>query len=230
MNFFKKLFGTRLMSEEELAALQNKKEQKKRIAEEQKQRDLAIQEKYIGTGFGKGFSFALYKPAIQYFETYIIQPQEKVLLSVMSEYDKTKNREIKGLLIATDVRLVFVTNGIGHGQYFEEFDYKKIKGISHVPDGFGQREILIDYGRSRKAFDDIIYDDRFHKLVGVIQNMMHSSRNNSNINRTTLTKATKNTVVDRYTELEKIAELKAKGILTEEEFEAEKKKILSKEE
>ncbi|MBB5356688.1 hypothetical protein HNR43_002700 [Anoxybacillus mongoliensis] len=231
MSFFKKLLGITDMTEEEKAALQKKQQEKERkIAEkerranEKKQKELALQEKYIGTGFGKSFSFAIYKPTIQYFEDFVLRHDENVLHSIPAEYDKTKKREIKGLLIATDQRLVFVSSGVGYGQFFEEFDYKKINGIAHANDGLLEKEIYIDMGRSRKKFDDITPDERFKNFVSIVMDQIHTARNTSR----TITKKTSSThSTEKYELLEKISKLKEQGILTEEEFQREKEKILN---
>lgn len=244
MSFFKKLLGIYDKSPEELEVTRIKKEQKqiekkkleekrkiefeekRRASEAKKAMDQALQEKYIGPGLRKGFDFSIYKGTIQYFESTVLRADEIVLLSIRAEYDKTKKQEIKGLLIATDQRLVFVSSGAGFGQYFEEFDYRKMNGISHVNDGLFEKEIYIDLGRSRKKFDDIIPNERFNEFVEVVMQQINISRNIPKVTRAqnTVTKATK---VDKYESLEKIAKLKEQGILTEEEFQTEKEKILN---
>lgn len=154
MSFFKKLLGTQNKTPDELEADRIRKmekqaemkrqeeirkreyEDKKRERDAKNAQDKALQEKYIGLGFGTGFDFAMYKGTIQYFESVVLQVNEQVLHSIKAEYDKTKKREIKGLLIATNQRLVFVSSGAGYGQFFEEFDYRKMNGIAQANDGF----------------------------------------------------------------------------------------------
>ncbi|MFJ7700040.1 PH domain-containing protein [Lysinibacillus fusiformis] len=240
MSFFKKLLGTQDKTPEELEADRIKKmekqaeakrqeelrkrefEEKQRERDDKKAQEKALQEKYIGLGFGTGLDFSLLKGTIHYFESFVLQPNENVLHSIKAEYDKTKKREIKGLLIATDQRLVFVSSGAGYGQFIEEFDYRKMNGIVQANERFSEKVIYIDMGRSRKKFDDIIPNERFNQFVNVVTKQINEIRN-SPINRNPSTK-TKN--VDKYTNLEKIAKLKEQGILTEEEFLIEKEKIL----
>lgn len=233
MSFLKKLLGTHNKTPEQIEAERIKAEQKmiekqQREAERQakKAQEKALQEKYIGLGFGKGFDFSLYKGTIAYFENSILRPDEEVLHSIKAEYDKTKKREIKGLLIATNQRLVFVSSGVGYGQFFEEFDYRKMNGISHANDGLFEKEIYIDMGRSRKKFDDIIPDERFQEFLGVVMTQINSARNTPQIKTKTRTNTKDNPVIDKYAALEKIAKLKEQGVLTEEEFLIEKEKIL----
>lgn len=243
MSFLKKLLGTTDASPEEKAALEVKKaekqklkelqrqeqelqsQQKQKIREEQKQKQKALQEKYIGPGF----DFSLYRDTISYFEQSILNSDEVVLKSIKAEYDKTKRREIKGLLIATDQRLVFVSCGVGHGIFQEDFDYRKINGIAKTKDGFFERELYIDMGRSRKKFDDILADQRLEEFISIVLEQINLSRS-----KTTTRKPTRKTSTsqadgstDKYAALEKIAKLKADGILTEEEFQMEKTRILN---
>ncbi|AVK85309.1 hypothetical protein C3943_18140 [Lysinibacillus sp. B2A1] len=244
MSFFKKLLGTQNKTPDELEADRIRKmekqaemkrqeeirkreyEDKKRERDAKNAQDKALQEKYIGLGFGTGFDFAMYKGTIQYFESVVLQVNEQVLHSIKAEYDKTKKREIKGLLIATNQRLVFVSSGAGYGQFFEEFDYRKMNGIAQANDGFFEKEMYIDMGRSRKKFDDIIRNERFNQFVAIVTEQINLSRN-SIINRnSTKSTSSRNTNIDKYSALEKIAKLKEQGVLTEEEFLIEKDKIL----
>ena len=237
LSFFKKLLGLEYVSAEEkekahLAQEEKRKqrEAKYQIVQQQKEEKQAaeaqLMEKYFGksTGFFNRVSFSLYKSTIIYFEKYIVSPDEEVLIAIPAEYDKTQKREIKGILIATSHRLIFVTSGIGNGEFSEAFDYRKMNGISLVSDGLGQKELLIDYGRSRKIFDDIANDDQFKRFLNVVRNKMHESKQIP-----TISKANNKVVPrseDKYEKLAQIAKLRDQGILTEEEFQIEKQKIL----
>lgn len=231
MSFFKKILGTQDKTPEEIEIDRIKKEEKQKARETKKEMDKALQEKYIGLGFGSGLDFLSYKGTIQYFESTVLKSDEIVLHSIKAEYDKTKKREIKGLLIATNQRLVFVSSGVGFGQYLEEFDYRKMNGIAQANDGFFEKEIYIDLGQSRKKFDDIIPDERFKEFVAVVMEQINIARNtpkNTHIRKTTNSRtATEVKKADKYEALEKIAKLKEQGILTEEEFQTEKEKILN---
>lgn len=233
MNFFKKLLAREDLPPEERERMIKEKEEKKkqREAEQQarqqkkqarKEAEKQLMEKYFGTNSGliNKMNFSLYKNAILYFEQHIKYPDEEVLISIPAEYDKTKKREIKGMLIATSDRLVFVTNGIGHGQFVEIFEYHKMNGIALAPDGFSQKELLIDYGRTRKIFDDIDDNHQFKIFLNTVTNKMNEAKRNL-----TTRKSTKKE--DKYDLLAKIAKLHEQGILTDEEFQKEKEKILN---
>ena len=236
MSFFKKLIGNQEKSPELQAQKQlekqQMKDQKKRQTEHENARKKFLQEKYLGTGFGKGFEFSLYKGTIEYFENYVLGSGENFLYSITAEYDKTSKREIKGLLIATDQRLVFVSSGVGYGQFLEEFDYRKMNGISQMNDGLFEKELYIDLGRSRKKFDDIIPDERFKQFLKIVMEQINEARNrpkpSSRRNTNSQSVKTSNeSVKDKYESLEKLAKLKDQGILTEDEFNSEKTKILN---
>nr|WP_106782718.1 SHOCT domain-containing protein [Lysinibacillus timonensis] len=243
MSFFKKLLGTNYISEEEKERAlllkeekRKEKEEKRRLALEQKAEKEAYEKQLIEKYFGLSsitnrMNFSLYKKAIFYFEEFVKSPYEDVLIAIPAEYDKTKNREIKGLLIATSENLIFVTSGIGQGEYTEQLDYRKINGISLAPDGLGQKELLIDYGRSRKIFDDIVNDDQFKQFLNTVRTKMHESKQVTTKSKPRTRSAsasdTPSSSDDKYNQLEQIGKLREQGILTEEEFQLEKQKILN---
>jgi len=238
LSFFKKLLGQEYVSQEEKEKARLIKEEKRQqreaeyqIAQQRKREkqaaDMQLMEKYFGksSGFFNKVNFSLYKSTIFHFENSIKSPDEKVLIAIPAEYDKTKKREIKGMLIATSHRLIFVTSGVGHGEFSEIFDYRKMNGISLAPDGFAQKELLIDYGRSRKIFDDIVNDDQFKQFINVVRGKMNESK------QITGTRQVKSKTAapsdDKYEKLSQIAKLRDQGVLTEEEFQIEKQKILN---
>jgi len=237
MSFFKKLFAREDLPPEEKEKLEREKEEKKRLREaeyqakqeekrKQEEAEQLLMEKYFGTktGFLNKLNFSTYKKTILYFEQNIKLDEEEILAAILAEYDKTKKREIKGMLIATSERLVFVTNGIGHGQLVEIFEYHKMNGISYARDGLASKELLIDYGRSRKIFDDIIDDDQFKKFLNIITNKMNETKKNQS--RKT-SKSSTNKEINKYDLLSKVAKLHEQGILSDEEFQKEKEKILN---
>lgn len=238
LSFFKKLLGQDYVSLEEkekaIIVKEEKRQQREveyQIAQQQKKKkqaaDMKLIEKYFGksAGFFNRVGFSLYKSTIIHFEKYIKSSDEEVLIAIPAEYDKTKKREIKGMLIATSHRLIFVTNGIGHGEFTEAFDYRKMNGISLAPDGFAQKELLIDYGRTRKIFDDIANDDQFKQFLKVVRSKINESKRVTGISKT------KNKVAAhsdaKYEKLAQVAKLRDQGVLTEEEFQIEKQKILN---
>jgi hypothetical protein len=246
MSFWKKLLATENLSEEEIAQRETEKAEKKRKREEQnkayqeqiekekaakraekerkRQEELIQVKKYFGPNpsVRDELNYSYYKKTINYLEDNVLDSEEKVLISIPAEYDKTKTREIKGLLIATSERLLFITYGLGHGEFTETLQYNSIKGISLAPDGFSKKELLIDYGRSRRIFDDIKSDEKFNHFIETVRKKMHEPKP-TQINK----KKTPPKNADKYSQLEQLGKLLENGILTEEEFEKEKEKILN---
>lgn len=238
MSFWKKVLGKEDLSPEEQERVLREKEEKRQRREaeyqaaqqlknEKKLSEMQVMEKYFGksTGFFTKLNLSLYKRTIQYFEEFIVNADEEVLVAIPAEYDKTKKREIKGMLIATNHRLVFVTNEIGHGELAETFEYHKMNGIALSPDGFNQKELLIDYGQSRKIFDDIVNDEQFKRFIQVVREKMHESKKRTATPRRSNAPSPKTD--DKYEKLTQLAQLRDQGILTEEEFQNEKQKVLN---
>lgn len=239
MSFFKKLLGQEDLPPEEKARVLAEKEEKRRqkeaalqASQRQKQEkqaaEMQLMEKYFGksSGMFNKMNFSVYKLAIYYFENNIKRTSEEVLAAIPAEYDKTKKREIKGMLIATSERLVFVTSGIGHGEFSEVLEYHKMNGISLAADGFTQKELLIDYGRSRKVFDDIVNDDKFKYFINIVRNKINEAKRKPAPTKAR-TKQSAPPQVSKYEQLSQIAKLRDQGVLTEEEFQREKEKILN---
>jgi CRISPR/Cas system-associated exonuclease Cas4 (RecB family) len=225
MSFFKKLFGQEDLPPEEKARVLAEKEEKRRQKEAA---EMQLMEKYFGksSGMFNKMNFSVYKLAIYYFENNIKRTSEEILAAIPAEYDKTKKREIKGMLIATSERLVFVTSGIGHGEFSEVLEYHKMNGISLAADGFTQKELLIDYGRSRKVFDDIVNDDKFKNFINIVRNKINEAKRKP-APKKAKTKPSAPPQISKYEQLSQIAKLRDQGVLTEEEFQREKEKILN---
>lgn len=122
-----------------------------------------------------------------------------------------------GILIATDKRLVFVDKGMIYGIRVEDFPYNKISSIQYQTGILGGKITIFASGnkaeikRVAKA-QAKNFGDYVRARISKIQNNL----NNTN----------QHTEDDMTIQLEKLATLKQKGILTEEEFNAKKKLIL----
>ncbi|WP_051428295.1 SHOCT domain-containing protein [Bacillus sp. J33] len=247
MSFFKKLLGQEDLSpeekerrekqalerkaqkEKEYQAWKDQREREKAIkkAEKEKQKELELEKvkKFFGPnpGFTAKTNFAIYKKTFEYLENNILTPDEKVLATIPAEYDKNKKTEIKGVLVATDQKLIFGTITINR-EHFESFDYKKMVGISLANDGLLSKELHINFSRGKKVFDDIVNDDNFKHFLEQVRKQIASSKNQG---KTPSSKVSSPKTEDKYKQLEQLGSLKEKGIITEEEFQAEKQKLLN---
>ena len=121
-----------------------------------------------------------------------------------------------GLLVATNTRLIFIDKPtIGFGIKMEDFPYDKISSVS-VETGFLKGELkLICSGNSAtinlvtgaKVFSEFIRQKTSTKPIALNQQI---------------------TEPDILGQIEKLAELKNKGILSEEEFSSKKSELLEK--
>lgn len=147
----------------------------------------------------------------------MIQPNEKVQCGVIAKMGKAD-----GLLVATDKRVIFVSKVL-FTSVVEEFYYNRISSVQF------NGGILFDEM-------DLFFSGvkvRFHELVKVtgtkvyeyIRAQIHNYNNNLASSNTANT-APLTAQLDPMDQLEKLAGLRNKGIITEEEFKAKKQQLL----
>ena len=155
----------------------NKKERKTELdaiqlnalerAEQEKQRVLKVLSRVVDV---RNLDYTSYEfKAVKRNESFfldlannIYEPGEQGLTFVQCEYDKSKKQEMKGYLVVTNKRVLFIDNGQVN---IQKFRYKTIKDISWFKDGVLERGIFIQYGVKRLEFDEI-YDANQLKRVG----------------------------------------------------------------
>jgi len=140
----------------------------------------------------------------------ILWPDEKIENLVQGTYANGN-----GILVATTKRLVFVNKGLMFGLKVEDFPYEKISSVQYETGlVFGKLTI---FASGNKA---------------MIENMdKASTRTFGDWLRSRITKKEEpiqqaNAGDDKITQLERLGKLKEQGILTESEFNAQKKAIL----
>lgn len=122
-----------------------------------------------------------------------------------------------GVLVATNKRLVFVDKGMLFGLKVEDFAYDKISSIQYET-GILMGKIKIFASGNTAEIDKIpkkhardFAESARARMTGVMEHVSTS----------------KNTeTIDVATQLEKLVKLKEQGVLTDEEFQTQKKKIL----
>lgn len=157
-------------------------------------------------------------------ESYLGRKEIKELPEILAENEQVSNiiqgtyDNGQGILISTDRRLIFIDKGIMYGLKVEDFPLNKITSIQYETGMLlGKVKIHtssnvatidnVEKGSARK-FAEFVRD----KLSQPIGQM--SSQNSS--------------VPNVLEQLEKLAKLKENGIITEEEFTEQKKKLLEK--
>lgn len=125
-----------------------------------------------------------------------------------------------GVLVATNKRLVFLDKGLLFGLKVEDFPYDKITSIQYET-GMLMGEITI-YASGNKA--EIKHLDKARTRVF---SEFVRARITAVSSHASMSKDSPDTSNDVVSKLERLAILKAQGILTDEEFLDQKRKILN---
>jgi hypothetical protein len=150
----------------------------------------------------------------------ILAPDEKIygLLEGFLKHIHGRTEIGQGLVIATDHRIIFFRKGIFVGTVREEIPLSKISSASYrkglifcsISIVTANNDAIVEQcdKKSSEKFVNIVLD--------LIQNIQHINNPQLNMKHNDMT-----------TKLEKLFELKNKGILTEEEYNQQKIKILN---
>ncbi len=119
-----------------------------------------------------------------------------------------------GMLALTNKRLLFVANGLS-GSKTEDFSFDKIASIDcTTPPLIGYSEVIVQSYGGFSSYKNVPKKEAA-QIVSTVREYIHNSKTKSKA------------AGDKYEQLEKIAALKNSGVLTEDEFQIEKKKILN---
>ncbi|MGA4517152.1 PH domain-containing protein [Solibacillus silvestris] len=97
----------------------------------------------------------------------VLEQNEKALTFIFCEYDKSRKKEIKGYLIPTNKRVLFLTKDLNH---MEKFRYQTIINVNSYKDGIFERELRIQYGKRKLEFDEIFDQEQMKKVGNTILN------------------------------------------------------------
>lgn len=148
----------------------------------------------------------------------ILWNDEKIENIIMGTYNNGN-----GILVATNKRLVFVDKGLFFGLKVEDFPYEKISTIQYET-GILLGKLTI-YTTNNKAIIDNVSNVRIRSFADWLRARI--SGTSKNLITEQITGQSTHSNIDVADQLEKLANLKEKGILTEEEFLQQKKKLLS---
>lgn len=126
-----------------------------------------------------------------------------------------------GILVATNKRLVFVDKGIIFGLKVEDFPYDKITSIQYQT-GIIFGEITI-FASGNRAEIKNMEKGRTRTFAEFVRARITQPSSNASIKDNNSNSSNEETIK----QLERLATLKEKGILTEDEFNEQKKKILN---
>lgn len=122
------------------------------------------------------------------------------------------------LITLTNKRIIFLDKGMIWGLKQTSIDLEKVNSISGKT-GLIFGDILIEDGAKERKISNV-----WKKTVKIFTNMVQEAIENR---RTQQRQPQSKEEDNPYLKLEKLAELKEKGIITEEEFNKEKQKILA---
>lgn len=150
-----------------------------------------------------------------------LETGEQVLHVVQGTYETKRlgNDALRnGIFIATDRRLVFFGKRLG-GFDMEVFPYENISSIEFKKSMLGHS--ITFYASGNQVSMKWINKGDVEEFVGWVKNHIGKQK----------TQVSTDTVKDRHSyiaDLQKLAELRDAGIITEEEFQAKKSEILSR--
>jgi len=145
----------------------------------------------------------------------ILFANESVLDIVQGTYSNNN-----GILVATESRLIFIDKGLIYGLKVEDFPYDKITSIQYET-GLILGKIIIMASGNRAEIDNVnkVRVKPFSDFTRT--QISNHGKSNSTQN------VTINQPIDLADQLSKLASLRDKGILTDEEFQIQKSRLLS---
>lgn len=162
------------------------------------------------------------------FESFLGRKEIKELPNILWEDEKLENiiqgtyNNGNGILVGTNKRLIFVDKGLIFGLKVEDFQYDKISSIQYET-GLIFGKIIIFTSGNKAVIENVIKGK-----VRVFGEWVRAKISNQNQTKTSQNKLQTNLNEDAniIDQLEKLANLKERGILTDEEFIIQKKKLL----
>ena len=147
----------------------------------------------------------------------ILWEDERVEAIVQGVYNKKL-----GILVASNKRLIFVKKGLLYGLQVEDFPYDKITSIQYET-GLMYGKIKI-FSSGNKAEIEQVEKRRARDFSEYIRARISGVTKHASYHEQAA--AAKDPYDDMLTKLERLPQLKERGILTEEEFQEQKQAIL----
>jgi hypothetical protein len=165
----KKLIRDQKAEEQRQSQLERReeKERQRRAQEELERREM---EALISKVMDNSRNYSQYEyneikrnqPFFQSLVQRVFEPNEKALAFIFCEFDKSSKKEIKGYLIPTNQRVIFITKNLN---FMDKFRYQTIINVNWFKDGILERGLRIQYGKRKLEFDEM-YDQEQLKKVG----------------------------------------------------------------
>jgi hypothetical protein len=155
------------------AKQQEEREQARREQEEKEKREIELLISQVMDTSKHSYSSYEYneikrnKVFFQSLTKRVLDPNEKALTFIYCEYDKSKKQEIKGYLIPTNKRVLFITKSLS---FMDKFRYQTIINVNWFKDGFLEKGLKIQYGKRRLEFDEMFDKKQVEKVGNEILN------------------------------------------------------------
>ncbi|WP_394139062.1 PH domain-containing protein [Cytobacillus oceanisediminis] len=165
-----------LKNEEQRKIRTQQQQEKDRLKREQEERERREVEQLISNVMennGQGYSsyeFNEIKRNKVFFQSLlqrVFEPNEKALTFIFCEYDKTSKQEIKGYLIPTNKRVIFINKNLN---FMDKFRYQTVINVNWFKDGLLERGLKIQYGKRRLEFDEMFDQEQMKKVGNAILN------------------------------------------------------------
>ncbi len=159
------------------------------------------------------------------FDQWFTKKEIKYLPQVIDEGEEIKamtsgfHNNNTWLVVVTTRRIIFLDKGMIYGLKQMEMPLTQITSVSYKT-GLMFGAIEIDTAGGKKTIDTIDKKD-VTKVAAIISDLLKNIHTDAKTGESKQAQQT-----DIISQLERLAELKEKGILTEEEFQAQKAKIL----
>jgi hypothetical protein len=145
--------------------------------------------------------------------------EEKILDSISGDLKNTvpgNEPERKGLLTATDRRLIFLVRGT-EGKEVMSFPYME---ITKVAEGGGYTGHPFEFVIRNKIYEMFAYRrGNVRRMIPIVKDEIERIRSEANA---------RPVQADVYVEINKLAELRDKGVITPEDYEIKKKELLAR--
>ncbi|WP_243299687.1 PH domain-containing protein [Bacillus litorisediminis] len=97
----------------------------------------------------------------------VLEPNEKLETFIFCKYDKSSKKEIKGYLLPTNKRVLFLTKNLN---FMDKFRYQTIINVNWFKDGLLERGLRIQYGKRKLEFDEMYDHEQLMKVGNIILN------------------------------------------------------------
>ena len=151
-------------------SLERERMEAERLAQE-KQQVLQVLPRFVDT-YNMPYTPYEYnevKRNLGYFQSLahmVLEPDEQGITFVQCEFDKTKKREMRGFLLVTSKRVLFVDY---NRTVIQKCRYQTIRNVTWFKDGLLERGLHIQYGVKRLEFDEMFDQSQMMRVGNQIK-------------------------------------------------------------